>query len=468
MPSYAAALKGAAQSSNTGSILPAHATTEQAPASQLGDSPMTLQTLGYGRVGSPGIPRPSRSYSEPIVKFEGSSVLNNDSLPFDEKAKSTNPAGAITKTPSRSNSIAHAPANFLAYSPDGTPVNNTGGSGSNAGGNGSNTGTPVSLGNLPWLSSPPSNPLDPTGAEFGLPLPPASDQQKQSGLSSAESAQGSAAAAAAAAGPPPSYGGPMGAPPPGIMGNGQWFGAPPPHLGGDMLQQQQAFHQQQAAQHQQYMNNGGPFPGMMYNPYMPGGPPPGVAPSPDMWAAMVSSHAMHEQHQHGQGGLMQMPPQQFMMPPFPFFGPDGTPMHFPGATPQQQQMMFYSAQQQMQASLHQMQQLQYQNQAQAIALAQAQAQMAAMAQGQGQGQGQQGQGQSEQGQDSKALSGAAFGPGLGGYPPQGLQQQVPGAPQQGAKPSEHTENDDIFHFNELNLDSPVFDPSQAWVSANRR
>lgn len=458
MTSYAAALKGAtqpAQEQHAGSILPNSATKEQA-APQESNSGATLQTVSYGRVESPGIPRPSRSYSEPIVKFEGSSVLNNDSLPFDEKVKSAHPAGAITKAPSngssRSNSIAQAPASFLAYSPEGTPVPNNNGAG-NA--NSSHTGTPVSLGNLPWLSSPPSNPLDPTGAEFGLPLPPASDQQKQSGLSSAESAQGAAAPA------PNSYNGPATGPPPGIQahapGQGQWFG-PPPHLSAEHHQQQaQAFH------HQQQFN---PFP-MMYNPYMPGGPPPGVAPSPDMWAAMVSSHALHEQHQqhqHGQNTLMQMAPQQFMMPPFPFFGPDGSPMVFNGASPQQQQMMFYSAQQQMQASFNQMQQLQYQNQAQAIALAQAQAQMAAM-----------GAQQQHGGPDGSKAAPGTFPAGLNYHPHPQAQGQAQGAPQAAsgatvpvAKPSENTENDDLFHFNELNLDSPVFDPNQAWVSANRR
>lgn len=471
--SYAAALKGAASTlaaSHDASMSNILSTRDQA-ASHLGNSGLNLQTLVYTQLGSTSpssIPRPSRSYSEPIVKFEGSSELNKDSLPFDEKTKSnTNPAGAAIKAPSgkssRSNSIAQAPANFL-FSDNG---GNVPASGTN-GGNNSLTGTPVSLGNLPWLSSPPSNPLDPTGAEFGLQLPPPTEQQKQLGLSSAESAHNTPGSGSTLP-VPPGYG----APPPGIMGNnGQWFNAPPP----EHLQAQQAFLQHQAAQQQQFNQ----FGGMMYMPG-PYGPAPGVAPSPDMWAAMVSSHQMHHEHhhqqhphqQHAQAGLMGMPPQPFMMPPpFGFFGPDGAPMPFPGATPQQQQMMFFQAQQHMQASYSQMQQLHYQNHAQALALAQAQAQMAAL--------GAQQQQQPLDGSNkpahtsnpsintnsasatSASITGVAFpAPGLG-YPPVG------GVLAPVTKPSENTENDDLFHFNELNLDSPVFDPSQAWISANRR
>ena len=449
-----------------GSIL----NTNQA-APHLGSSGLNLQTLVYTRLGSTSpnsLSRPNRSYSEPIVKFEGSSELNKDSLPFDERTKhNTNPAGVAIKAPSgkssRSNSIAQAPANFL-FSENGGNVPASG----TTGGNNSLTGTPVSLGNLPWLSSPPSNPLDPTGAEFGLQLPPATEQQKQSGLSSTESTR-SAAGANSSLPVPPGYG----APPPGIMGNnGQWFTSPPP----EHLQAQQAFLQHQAAQQQQYNQYG-----MMYMP-PPFGAPPGVAPSPDMWAAMVSTHQMHEHHHqqqqhphaHPQGGLMGMPPQPFMMPPpFTFFGPDGTPIPFPGATPQQQQMMFFQAQQQMQASYTQMQQLHYQNHAQALALAQAQAQMAALGAQQQQQQQQQqaldgsnkplGNTSTASNLNSSTLAGMNFpAPGLG-YPPVG---GLPPA----TKPSENTENDDLFHFNvnELNLDSPAFDPTQSWISANRR
>eukprot|EP01032_Pedospumella_encystans_P018286 gene18286-20822_t len=465
--SYAAALKGAASTlaasheASMGSIL----NTNQA-APHLGNSGLNLQTLVYTRLGSTSpnsLSRPSRSYSEPIVKFEGSSELNKDSLPFDERTKhNTNSAGVAIKAPSgkssRSNSIAQAPANFL-FSENGGNVPASG----TTGGNNSLTGTPVSLGNLPWLSSPPSNPLDPTGAEFGLQLPPATEQQKQSGLSSTESAR-SAAGANSSLPVPPGYG----APPPG--NNGQWFNSPPP----EHLQAQQAFLQHQAAQ-QQYNQYGG----MMYMP-PPFGAPPGVAPSPDMWAAMVSTHQMHEHHHqqqqhphaHPQGGLMGMPPQPYMMPPpFTFFGPDGTPIPFPGATPQQQQMMFFQAQQQMQASYTQMQQLHYQNHAQAVALAQAQAQMAALGAQQQQQQQQQaldgsnkplGNNSTASNLNSNTLAGMNFpAPGLG-YPPVG---GLPPA----TKPSENTENDDLFHFNvnELNLDSPAFDPSQSWISANR-
>jgi hypothetical protein len=396
----------------------------------------------YGRLQSMSVQRPARSYSEPIVKFEGSSALNGDILSPEALLLNRNStAGAITKTPSsnassRSNSIVQAP--FLGpgsgYSPD-----NTGATGK----------SPVTLGNIPWLSSPPSNPLDPTGADFGLQLPPATEQKTDSAASANRSSGGNP------------YSAPAG--PPGIVSsNGMWF--PPQQQQSDAAQQQQqqqAF--QQAAMQQQFM--GGPFGGMMYmNPYMPA-PPPGVVPSPDAWAAMISSHAMQEQIGMPQG---QYPGQPFMMPQFPFFNPEAaSAMGFGHGTPaqqQQQQMMYFSAQQQLQA----LQQMHYQNQAQAMALAAAQAQMQA-----------QGHNPAHNAAQAAVASNEQHkGIGSSSFPyPLAARSGPPGAPpgilpavSAPGKTSENTESDDLFHFHELNLDSPAFDPKapQTWMPAGRR
>lgn len=443
--SYAAALKGATtHDSASGSILGSASTVplRDHAAPHIGNSGMNLLL---------SVQRPNRSYSEPIVKFEGSSALNGDSIPLDSALLNRNSnAGTISNASSRSNSIVQAPSgslvigNNVSYSPDS-----------------SHGKSPVTLGNLPWLASPPSNPLDPTGGEFGLPLPPATEQHKHSGGHSNDSHHSGNRSLSSTS----TFSGSTNQ---GMHGsNGMWF--PTPQMGLGDAQQQAAF--QQAAMHQQqYM--GGAFGGMMF-PYMnmpP--PPPGVAPSPDVWAAMVSNHAMMEQQHHHQQnvGHMQMPPGQFpgqfMMPaPFPFYAPDGS-VSFgpgPGATPQQQ-MMFYNAQQaQMQAQYNHMQQLQYQNQAQAMALAQAQAQVQAMGNSNPSAAGANGSLTADQ----KALGSGFNGAGLG-YAG-GMQNA--GVPAGSAgKTSEQTESDDLFHFAELTMDSKIFEPTSAqpWAPAARR
>jgi hypothetical protein len=404
------------------------------------------------------IQRPSRSYSEPLVatgiKFEGPSSLNGEVIDEAQLLNRNSSAGAITKAPSstassRSNSIAQAPS-FL---------------------NGNANSTPT-LGNLPWLSSPPSNTLDSGGVEFGLQLPPAIEQKSGSHVQSGMAQNQYAVQQQQQGGPP------------GIVNpSGLWFPAQQQQLQGADAQQhsQQQQHQQafqQAAMQQQYM--GAPFGGMMFmpGPYMgiqP--PPPGVAASPDVWAAMVSSHAMHEQMGMQPG---QYPGQPFMVPQFPFFSPEAAAnaMAFgPGATPQQQMMFFNAQQQQMQAM--QMQHMQY---AQVMA-AQAQMQQARVQQQQGGATPsntttsttpQQGVAGSEHkssnaspfaGTDGFGYAGKTGAPGLSPPPPasSGAAQQTTN------KSSEHTESDDLFNLHGLNLDSPAFEPSaQPWSLGGRR
>lgn len=461
--SYAAALKvGTAYESapNAGAGPAGMLANRDHAAPHLSNSGMNLMfsRMQQSMAQNAAIQRPSRSYSEPMVatgiKFEGSSSLNGDVM---DEALLLNrgSAGAITKTPSsnassRSNSIVQAPS-FL---------------------NGS--GTPT-LANIPWLSSPPSNPLDPTGVELGLQLPPAIEQKP---VAAAGTNQSNVPYAVQQQQQQQQQNGP-----PGIVNNsGLWFPVPQQQQQASasdaaqaqaqqqQQQQQQAF---QAAMQQQYL--GGPFGGMMFmpGPYMGLQPPPGVAPTPDVWAAMVSSHAMHEQMGLPPG---QYPGQPFMMPQFPFFSPEAGAMAFgPGATPQQQ-MLFFNAQQQMQAM--QMQHMQYQ--AQAMAAQQAQLQQQARNQPQGsQGsthqhgsqQGHAGQNNSEQ----KTLGGSFIGgdsfgktgaPGLS--PTTGT--TTASTTQPTSKSSEHTESDDLFNLHGLNLDSPAFVPSgqASWMPDVRR
>ena len=154
--SYAAALKGAAaHDTNSGSILGPSSSVplRDHAAPHIGNSGMNLLL---------SVQRPNRSYSEPIVKFEGSSALNGDSIPLDSALLNRNSnAGTISNASSRSNSIVQAPSgslvlgNSVSYSPDG--------------GHGK---SPVTLGNLPWLSSPPSNPLDPNAPSYDQAMEP--------------------------------------------------------------------------------------------------------------------------------------------------------------------------------------------------------------------------------------------------------------------------------------------------------
>lgn len=450
--SYAAALKAGTAHEHASAAAPGSIGGVAPHLSSAG------QTLMYGSL-QQAVQRPARSYSEPIVKFfEGSSALNGE--PIDEAlllARNSS-AGAITKTPSsnassRSNSIVQGP-HFLGqgFSPDtGAPAANS-------------TGTPT-LSNIKWLSSPPSNPLDPSGSEFGLQLPPATEQK----AADATAGQTQQVAPTPAANP---YAGhhQHGM----INSSGLWL--PPGQQGaGNLAQQQQpALHAQQqafqqAAMQQQFMQ--APFGGMMFmpmagaNPYMGMQAPPGVAPSPDVWAAMVSNHQAHEQMGMPHG---QFPGQQFMMSPYPFFSPDGSGMGFPPGTTPQQQMMFFNAQQQMQAFQH----MQFQQ------MAAAQAQMQARAQGAVAGQNAaQNSANSVAGSTASAVSGNAEqqkstdGQQVAARPQgaPGLSAPAHAAPAVNRRPNEHTESDDFFGIRELNLDSPAFDPkATAWIPPGRR
>jgi hypothetical protein len=237
-------------------------------------------------------------------------------------------------------------------------------------------------------------------------------------------------------------------------------------------QQQQAPDQQQqaaiqaAALQQQFLS---PFGNMMFmNPYIAAAAQsnPALAASPDMWAAMMSQQAAAAAHhdpqqQLGQqaAGLMNMPgafPQPMFMPSqYPFFPTEG--FGVPGSASQQlqnQQMMFFNAQQLQ--NYHQLQQLQYQN----MALAQMQAQ----------------QQQTAQLNTSAPSSGlgtenklSSIGGGSGSLD-SGLLGLSGGASILSKKPNETSESDDLFQFNDLSLDSPAFDPKspQSWMSATRR
>lgn len=424
--SYAAALKGASAQDSASILGPSStAPLRDHGAHHIGNSGMNLLL---------SVQRPNRSYSEPIVKFEGSSALNGDSIPLDSALLNRNAnAGTISNASSRSNSIVQAPSgslvlgNNVGYSPDS-----------------SHGKSPVTLSSLPaWLSSPPSNPLDPTGADFGMPmpLPPASEQHKQPGASSTDSHHSGNRSLSSGNSFQGSNQGMLGS-------NGMWFPSPQMSLG-DSQQQQAAF--QQAAMQQQFM--GGPFGGMMFNPYMNVPPPPGMPPSPEAWNAMLSGHPMHDQH-HQNPGLMGMPPGQFpgqfMMPPFPFYAADGSVNYGPGPNAAtQQQMMFHHFQMQ-QFQMHQ--------------------QMLAMqAMGASNGNtGAPGSNPLNSADQQKNLSNS-FNNGNLGFP-SAIPGVSGGAPASGGKTSEQTESDDLFQFSELNMDSPAFDPSSnhPWAPASSR
>lgn len=435
--SYAAALKGASgagsDSSSSGNILSATIPHRDPAAPHIGNSGMNLLLA---------VQRPSRSNSESVGggKFEGSSALNGDSLPLDSPMLSSRNAnaGTISNASSRSNSIVQAPSGSLVlgtvgYSPES-----------------SNHGkSPVTLGNLPWLSSPPSNPLDPTGAEFGLPsLPPASDHHRQPGANSTESHHsGNRSLSSGLSFSTGSNQGMHGS-------NGLWFPSPQMTMG-DPQQQQQA---------QQYM--GGPFGGgMMFNPYMAMGAPPGMAPSPEAWTAMIEQH---QQQQHA--GLMngQFPPPYIVPTAFPpFYSPDGygSAAGGPSATPQQQQQhMMYLA-------YHHHQMMQYQNHMAMVHQAQMQQQaLGGGSSGNSTG-GSAGASATPAGADqqqknfSNTFNSGNLGNGDGTIP--GVGAALASAAAAGGKSSEQTESDDLFnHFNELTLDSATFDPmsTQPWAS----
>ena len=474
--SYAAALKGGTAQKSAGATTAKNITVPPPPpatptatnttttagvsrdhtaaAPHISNSGMNFQSLMYSS-GLGSVQRPARSYSEPIVKFEGSfegcSALNGDILPGGMNRNAG--AGAIIKTPSSSRS------NSIVQTPGGSLLNND--YSENGGGN----NTSVSLGNLPWLSSPPTNSLDAAGVDFGLSLPPTTEQKSLTTTGSENVPAG------------------LSAGPPGI--SNPWFPNAQTTTGLNDTKSQQQTQQQQSQQQQSSFQQqspfmGGPFGGMMYmpGPFMGVPPPPGVTPSPEHWAAMVSSHAIHEQQQQmGMGPPPgQFPGQPYMMQQYPFFPPDG--VFGPGTTPQQQQMMFFNAQQQMQANFQQMQQLQYQNQQQALALAAAQAQMQA-AMGNSNNSSTNQKGDSQAGNSGSEQQKTLTAGGSNTFPTTtaatdvsnnsitGVATSVAGV----VKANESSESDDLFQFHELNLNSPAFEPNaaQSWMpAANRR
>ena len=359
-------------SSNSNSLLGNN--TNSSLSSLNTSSAMNLQTFTamYSKIPSAidiSINRPYRSNSEPIVNqyTEGSAILNGEILSGERlfnRTGTTIGTSLSSNASSRSGSIC---SNFISGTNDNNQAfvddslhalinNNTNNTTTNI------TTSSPSLGNIPWLSSPPSQTLASTNSPLGLQLPPAasvnnkaiseSSSHSNNPLSNTSNINPGIVSTGAAPGlPHPQVDGIQMVTNNASHGNGIWFPAPlsPANMQQMQMQMgsQQAF-QQAAAMQQQFLGMG-----MMY--MSPGNPPQmqyiplpqmspqlqqmasaSGAPTPDMWTLMMNSQQQAHQHvavaaamaNHDQlGNMQQMPPQQgYSQPPhyvmpqqFPYF-----------------------------------------------------------------------------------------------------------------------------------------------------